>query len=87
MGAPTTDGTTDPRAARRSAMRRATLHLVLGVALLDTIAMGGYYLVIAHAPDRTKLIFTGVWTVATALVVAFLLRRVRRVRSGRPPAR
>ncbi len=82
MGAPTTNGTADPRAARRSAMRRATLHLILGVALLDTIAILGYYAVIVHAPDRTKLIFTGVWTVATALVVAVLLRRVRRVRSG-----
>jgi chromate transport protein ChrA len=61
-------------------MRRATLHLVLGVALVDTIALIGYYAAIVHAPDRTKMIFTGVWTVLTALVVAVLLKRVRRAR-------
>ena len=71
------------RIAKRAAMRRATLHLVLGIALLDAIAMLTYYTAIVHAPERTKMIFTGVWTVMTALVVAVLLGRVRRVRRGR----
>ena len=72
----------ETRLAKRAAMRRATLHLVLGVGLLDSIAMLGYYAAIVHAPERSKMIFAGVWTVLTALVVAVLLKRVRRVRQG-----
>ena len=57
------------------------LHLVIGVVLLDAIAMGIYYLAgIPHAARRTQIIFVVTWTVATALTVAFLLRRVRLVR-------
>jgi len=37
-------------------MRRATLHLVLGVALLDAIAKTTYYAAIVHAPERTKMV-------------------------------
>ena len=74
--------TDEARTAKRAAMRRATLHLVLGVGLLDTIAMVGYYAVVVHAPDRMKWIFTGVWTVLTAVVVAVLLKRVREARHG-----
>ena len=74
--------TADARRAKRVAMRRATLQLILGVGLLDAIAMLGYYAAVVHAPDRTKMIFTGVWTVLTALVVAVLLKRVRRVRQN-----
>jgi len=43
--------------------------------------MGIYYLAgIPHAARRTQIIFVVTWTVATALTVAFLLRRVRLVR-------
>jgi hypothetical protein len=75
------------RVAKRGALGRAarppaTLHLVLGVGLLDTLAMAGYYVAIVHAPERTKWIFTAVWTVLTAVVVAVLLKRVRRARHG-----
>ena len=72
--------TNDARRATRAAMRRASLHLVLGVALLDTIALLGYYAAIVHAPERTKMIFAVVWTLLTALVVAVLLKRVRKAR-------
>ncbi len=62
-------------------MRRATLQLVLGVAALDGAAMAIYFLAgIAHGPPRTRMIFTVLWTITTALVVAFLLKRVRRAR-------
>lgn len=62
-------------------MRRATLQLVIGVAALDGVAMAIYFLGgIAHGPPRTRMIFTVVWTITTALVVAFLLKRVRRAR-------
>ena len=79
------DVTVDARMAKRAAMRRATLHLIGGVALLDTIAMIGYYALIVHAPDRLKWMFTAVWTVLTALVVMVLLRRVKRVRNAPLP--
>jgi hypothetical protein len=62
-------------------MRRTTLHLVLGVVLLDAVAIGAYYLSdMAHRSQRTQTIFVVVWTAATAITVAFLLRRVRLAR-------
>jgi hypothetical protein len=71
----------DVRAVTRAAMRRATLQLVIGVAALDGVAMAIYFLAdISHGPPRTRMIFTVVWTITTALVVAFLLKRVRRAR-------
>ena len=72
-------GTTE--AERRATLRRATLHLVLGVVVLDAVALSIFYLGgIAHGPEKTRTIFVVVWTFATALVVAFLLRRVRAAR-------
>ena len=69
---------------RRAALRRATLQLVAGVVLLDTVAISIFYLGgIAHGPERTRTIFVAVWTLLTALTVAVLLRRVRRARLGR----
>jgi hypothetical protein len=63
---------------RKAALRRTTLHLVLGVILLDAVAIGLYYLAdILHRPQRTQVIFVSVWTAATAITVAVLLRRVR----------
>ena len=76
-------GSSDARIAKRAAMRRATLHLVLGVMALDAVAILVWYLAIAHAPERTKSIYVGVWTVSTAIVVALLLKRVRKVRYER----
>ena len=72
--------TTDARNAKRAAMRRATLTLVIAVGVLDTLAMVGYYFLIVHAPPQTKMLFTGLWTVATVIVVMILLRRVRKAR-------
>ena len=71
----------DPRAAQRATLRRAVLQLVIGVVVLDAVAMGAYYLTgIAHGAPRTRMIFVAVWTVATAITVAVLLRRVRLAR-------
>jgi hypothetical protein len=73
--------TDEARAERRAALRRATLHLVLGVVLLDAVAIGLFYgLGIRTGPERTRTIFVAVWTFATAITVAFLLRRVRQAR-------
>lgn len=62
-------------------LRRAVLQLVIGVVALDVVAMGAYYLTgIAHAAPKTRTIFIVAWTVATAITVAILLRRVRLAR-------
>jgi hypothetical protein len=71
----------ETRADRRAALRRATLHLVLGVVVLDAAALGLFYaLGIASGPERTRTVFVAMWTFATAITVAFLLRRVRQAR-------
>jgi hypothetical protein len=66
---------------RKAALRRTTLHLVLGVVLLDALAIGIYYLTdMARRPQQTQTIFVVIWTAATAVTVAVLLRRVRMAR-------
>lgn len=72
----------DPaRAARRAALRRSTLQLVLGVCTLDGLALAVYFLAgIGHGSHQVRMTFSVVWTIATALLVAVLLRRVRRAR-------
>jgi hypothetical protein len=71
----------DPRVVRRAALRRATLRLVIGVVALDGVAMAVYFLAgVQHASGQTRMYFTVTWTVATALVVAFLLKKVRAAR-------
>jgi hypothetical protein len=74
--------TEDARAAKRAAMRRATLQLVFGVVVLDAVAMLSYYFVVAHAEPKVKTVFTGLWTVATVILVMVLLKRVRKARFG-----
>jgi hypothetical protein len=57
------------------------LNLVIGVVVLDAIAMSIFYLTgIVHGPERTRWYFVIAWSIATAVVVAVLLRKVRRVR-------
>ena len=69
---------------RRLAMRKAVFHLVLGVVVLHGAALSIYYLAgIDRSPPRTRQIFTVLWLVATAIVVAVLLKRVRRLRDRR----
>ena len=71
----------DPRAPQREALRRAVLNLVIGVVVLDAIAMSIFYLTgIAHGPERVRWMYVVAWSIATALVVAVLLRKVRAVR-------
>ncbi len=65
-------------------MRKAVFQLVLGIMVLDAVALGVYYFGgIEHGTTQSKQIFTAVWVVATAVTVAFLLRRVRLIRMGR----
>ena len=71
-------------AERRAALRTATLQLVVGVVALDAVALAIYYFGgVEHGSAQAKQIFTGVWVVATAVTVAFLLKRVRAVRYSR----
>jgi hypothetical protein len=71
-------------AERKAAMRKAVVQLVAGVVLLDAIALAVWYGTgMAQARYQTRMTFTIVWTIATALTVAFLLRRVRKIRMGR----
>ena len=77
-------GTPDPGVVRRTAMRKAVIQLVMGVVLLDVVALTIWYGAgLPHAPQRTRMVFTLVWTLVTALTVAVLLRRVRVLRLGR----
>lgn len=87
-GQAATDTAPDPLVAeRRAALRRASWQLFIGVASLHAAAFLLYYAFdIAHRSAQTRTIFVAVWTFATALTVAFLLRRVRAVRRmGLPP--
>ena len=69
---------------RRAAMRKAVTQLIAGVVLLDAVALAVWYGTgMAHARYNTRMTFTIVWTIATALTVALLLRRVRMIRMGR----
>lgn len=69
---------------RRAAMRKAVAQLIGGILLLDAVALAVWYGTgMAHARYNTRMTFTIVWTIATALTVAFLLRRVRVIRLGR----
>ena len=66
---------------RKAAMRRTTPSTRCSVVALDAVAIGIYYLLdMAHRPQKTQTIFVVVWTAATAITVAFLLRRVRMAR-------
>ena len=53
----------------------------MAVVLLHALAMTIFYgLGIANGPTRTRNVFLIAWSVATAIVVGVLLRRVRKVR-------
>jgi hypothetical protein len=65
-------------------MRKAVFHLVLGVVVLHSVALGIYHLAgIERSSAQTRQIFTVVWLMATAITVAVLLKRVRRLRDRR----
>jgi len=71
----------DPRAPQRSALRRAVLQLVMAVVVLDAVAMTIFYGAgLAHGLTRTRNAYLIGWSVATAIVVLVMLRRVRKVR-------
>ena len=69
---------------RQLAIRKAVFHLVIGIVVVHGVALTLYYFGgIERTSPQTRQIFTVVWLVATALVVAILLKRVRRLRNQR----
>lgn len=78
----------DPRAAQRASLRRAVLQLVFGVIALHAVALAAYHFGgIEQGAARTRTLFVGAWTAATAIAVAVLLRRVRLIRAAGRPTR
>ena len=68
-----------------SGPRLFLFQMVLAVVVLDAVALAVYrFAGLRTAGPNTRLVFTVVWTVATALVVGVGLRRIRRARSGGP---
>lgn len=67
-----------------SEIRSAFVRLVVSVVVLDAAALAAWYgLGVAHASERTRLVFTGTWTVATLVVVLTGLGRLRAARLRR----
>ena len=64
-------------------LRRAVLQLVVGVVVVHALALSIFHFGdVEQAAPRTRTIFVGVWTFATAITVAVLLRRVRQIRNA-----
>ena len=62
-------------------MRRELLRLVLAVAVVDALFIGGYFLFrLEHASNPFKIGYTAAWTVATLVVVLRALTRIRTLR-------
>ena len=70
----------EAKRAKRAAMRRATLMLIVGVGIFDTLMMGVFYLFFKDSPNSQRIFFTVVWTIVTAGLVGYFLRRVRKAR-------
>lgn len=70
--------------------RGELLRLVIGVAVIDLLAIGAYVFGgFGAASPRTRIAFAAVWTVATLVVVLIGLRRLReaRISAMRGPSR
>jgi hypothetical protein len=60
------------------------LKLVVGVAVLDAVAIGLYYgLHIADRPVNTQEVFIAVWVVLTLVIVTTMMKRIRQARRRR----
>jgi hypothetical protein len=61
--------------------RTALLHLVIGVLVIDLLAIGAYVFGgVGAASARTRIVFAAIWTLATLVVVLSGLRRLREAR-------
>jgi hypothetical protein len=67
-------------------LRRELVLLVALVLLLDAVFAGVYFLGnVRETADTTKVMFTALWTLATLVLVARGLTRIRRIRLRPPP--
>ena len=74
------DGTVAEHSAR---VKREVITLIVLVLTVDGIFIAGYFAAnLAHASDMVKVIYTGVWTVITMIVVLRGLARIRSLRGG-----
>ncbi len=77
---------TNPRLSGQSSsvareLKRYLLMLVVGVVVLDGVAIGLYYaLRIADRPIKTQEVFVAVWVVLTLVVVTTMMKRIRQAR-------
>lgn len=63
-------------------LRRAVLRLAAGIVAVDTVFIAIWSLArIGARPDRQRMIFVALWTIATLAVVLPGLTAVRRVRA------
>lgn len=62
-------------------LRRYLLQLVLGVVVLDAVAIGLHrWLVVDAWPPQRRMLFTLAWTAATLVIVGVVLSRIRATR-------
>ena len=65
-------------------VRKYLLMLVVAVVALDAVVLGIYYgMHIAERPEKTQETFVAVWVVLTLLVVATIMKKLRRARFRR----
>jgi hypothetical protein len=65
-------------------VRKYLLVLIVAVVALDAVVLGIYYgLHIADRPVKTQETFVAVWVVITLLVVATIMKKLRRARFRR----
>jgi hypothetical protein len=65
-------------------LKRYLLTLVVGVVVLDAVAIGVYYgFHIADRPEKMQEEFVAVWVVLTLIVVTTMMKRIRQARRRR----
>jgi hypothetical protein len=80
---------TNPRLSRQPSpvtreLKRYLLTLVVGVVVLDAVAIGVYYgFHIADRPEKMQQEFVAVWVVLTLIVVTTMMKRIRQARRRR----
>jgi heme/copper-type cytochrome/quinol oxidase subunit 4 len=65
-------------------VRKYLLALVVAVVALDAVVLGIYYgMHIADRPEKTQETFVAVWVVVTLIIVATIMKKLRRSRFRR----
>lgn len=68
----------------RRELKGYLLKLVVGVAVLDIVAIGLYYaLHIRDRPSNTQQVFVAIWMVLTLIIVTTMMKRIRQARRRR----